>query len=142
MTQNEHFTFDGAQTPTAPGRFVDASAIEPVEFIEGLTFRPALGERMMANYVSFAEHTRAPLHAHEEEQIVVVLEGQFEFEIDGEVRTMKQGEMAVIPAWVPHGAHTEDTTCLEVDIFNPPRRTLLDHAAAQAARSTHVDEKN
>jgi hypothetical protein len=32
---------------------------------------------------------------------------------------------------VPHGARTHDTTCREVDVFNPPRKTLLDIAAAQ-----------
>jgi hypothetical protein len=35
---------------------------------------------------------------------------------------------------VPHGARTLDSTCDEVDVFTPPRRTLLDHAAAQAGR--------
>jgi hypothetical protein len=34
---------------------------------------------------------------------------------------------------VPHGARTQDSGCYEVDVFNPPRKTLLDHAAAQRA---------
>jgi hypothetical protein len=38
--------------------------------------------------------------------------------------------VAVIPAWVPHGAWTTDTTCLEVDVFCPPRKSLLDLAGA------------
>jgi hypothetical protein len=59
-----------------------------------------------------------------------------EFEIDGEVRTMRHGDIAVIPTWVPHGARTNDTTCLEVDVFNPPRKTLVDHAVAQRDAAT------
>ena len=37
----------------------------------------------------------------------------------------------VIPAWVPHGAWTTDTSCLEVDVFTPPRKTLLGLAGGQ-----------
>jgi quercetin dioxygenase-like cupin family protein len=70
---------------------------------------------------------------HEEEQIVVVLDGEMEFTIDGDVRTMRPGDVAVIPGWVPHGARTNDTHCREIDVFSPPRRSLLDHARGQAA---------
>lgn len=130
-----HFSNDGGGTPTAPGRFVDVSAIEPVEFVPGLEFRPVLGEKTMTNFVRFQPHTEAPVHVHEEEQIVIVLEGEFDFEIDGEVRRMRTGDVAVVPPWVSHGAKTTDSGCLEVDVFNPPRKTLLEHAAAQAAKS-------
>jgi quercetin dioxygenase-like cupin family protein len=133
MTQAEqHFTTQADGTPAAPGRYVDVDAIESVEFLPGLGFRPVLGERTMLNFVSFEPHTEAPMHVHEEEQIVLVLEGEFEFEIDGDVRTMHVGDVAVVPSWVPHGARTRDASCREVDIFNPPRRSLLDHARKQA----------
>ena len=89
----------------------------------------------MANFVSFAPHTVAPTHVHEEEQIVVVLEGEFEFQIDGESRTMRPGDVAVIPPWVPHGAQTRESSCIEVDMFTPPRRTLLEHADTKGAES-------
>jgi quercetin dioxygenase-like cupin family protein len=131
VSANSHFTTEAAGTPTSKGRFVDVAAISPIEFVPGLEFRPVLGERTMTNFVRFAPHTQAPVHVHEEEQIVIVLEGEFEFEIDGEVRLMHSGDVAVVPPWVPHGARTHDTTCYEVDVFNPPRRSLLEHAAAQ-----------
>jgi len=128
-----HFTTHADGTPTAPGRYVDVDAIESVEFLPGLGFQPVLGERTMLNFVSFAPHTEAPMHVHEEEQIVLVLNGEFEFELDGDVRTMRAGDVAVVPSWVPHGARTHDTTCREVDVFTPPRRSLLEHARRQAA---------
>jgi len=85
----------------------------------------------MVNFVSFEPHTEAPMHVHEEEQIVVVLDGEFEFEIDGDVRTMGAGDVAVVPSWVLHGARSLDSSCREIDIFNPPRRSLLEHAKRQ-----------
>jgi hypothetical protein len=33
---------------------------------------------------------------------------------------------------VPHGAWTTDSHCLEIDVFCPPRQSLLKLAAAQA----------
>ena len=107
-----HFSSEGQGTPTAPGRFVDVSAIESVEAIPGLEFRPVIGQNTMTNFVSFPPNTRAPMHSHEEEQIAIVLDGEFEFQIDDEVRTMRAGDVAVIPPWVPHGAWTNDEPSL------------------------------
>jgi len=122
-------------TPTADGRFVDVNAVAPVEILPGLEFRPVLGDRTLTNFVRFAPHTEAPMHSHQEEQIVLVLEGEFEFEIDGNVRLMRAGDVAVIPSWVRHGARTKDASCFEVDFFNPPRSTMVDHATAQLTAS-------
>jgi quercetin dioxygenase-like cupin family protein len=130
-SDQQHFSSVVGGTPVASGRYVDVTAVPSVEFVPGLGFQPVLGENTMVNFVSFAEHTEAPVHVHEEEQIVIVLDGEFEFELDGDTRTMKRGDVAVIPPWVPHGARTHDTTCREVDVFNPPRKTLLDIARAQ-----------
>ena len=131
-----HFSSEARGVPKGPGRFVTVSEIDPVEFVPGLQFRPVLGEKVLANFVSFAAHTVAPTHVHEEEQIVVILQGEFEFELDGESRTMRPGDVAVIPPWVPHGARTLDSSCLELDVFAPPRRTLVEHARAVAERGS------
>lgn len=133
MTDAEsHFGTEAAGEPAGPGRYVQIDKIASAEFVPGLTFRPVLGQRAMANFVHFEPGAEAPRHVHEEEQIVIVLEGEMTFDLDGDVRTMTKGDVAVIPAWVPHGAWTTDTSCLEVDVFSPPRKTLLALAAAQA----------
>src|SRR5438874_7622222 len=132
MTDSEtHFSTEAGGVPTGPGRFVTVSDIDAVEFLPGLEFRPVLGDNVMTNFVTFAPHTEAPMHVHEEEQVVIVLEGELEFVIDGETKLLKPGDVAVIPSWVPHGGRTLETGCTEVDVFTPPRKTLLDHARAQ-----------
>jgi len=68
-----HFSIEARGVPTEPGRFVKVADIDAVEFVPGLRFRPVVGERAMANFVSFEPNTVAPVHVHEEEQIVVVL---------------------------------------------------------------------
>lgn len=128
----EHFSTEAGGTPSAPGRYVRVDDVDAVEFVQGLEFRPVLAEQTMVNFVDFAEHTTAPMHVHVEEQITIVLDGEFEFTLDGDTRTMRAGDVAVIPSWVPHGARTKETTCREIDVFNPPRKSLLDHARKQA----------
>jgi quercetin dioxygenase-like cupin family protein len=108
------------------GKWVKWDDLEPLEVVPGLTFQPVLGDKVMANFVRFEPNTVAPVHWHDEEQIVLVLEGEFEFEVAGEKKVMRRGDALVIPPNVPHGARTYDNTCLEVDVFHPPRRGLLE----------------
>jgi quercetin dioxygenase-like cupin family protein len=131
-----HFTTVPGGTPAGPGRYVNVDTMTPVEFLPGLGFRPVLGQKAMANFVTFEPGSTAPRHVHEEEQIVIVLDGEFTFDLDGDVRTMRKGDVAVIPSWVPHAAWTTDTRCVEVDLFAPPRSSLLQLAEAQAAEGT------
>jgi len=128
-----HFTTEALGERGGIGRYVNVDTLEPVEFVPGLGFRPVVGQRAMTNFVSFQPRTTAPRHVHEEEQIVIVLEGELTFDLDGDVRTMRKGDVAVVPSWVPHAAWTTDSRCLEIDVFCPPRRSLLELAEAHAA---------
>jgi quercetin dioxygenase-like cupin family protein len=130
-----HFTTHALGEPAGPGRYVNVDALTPVEFQPGLGFRPVLGHGVMTNFVTFEPGAEAPRHVHEEEQFVIVLDGELIFDLDGDVRTMRKGDVAVIPAWVPHGAWTTDSHCLEIDVFCPPRQSLLKLAAAQSGAS-------
>jgi quercetin dioxygenase-like cupin family protein len=134
-----HFTTEAQGEPTAPGRYVNVDRMTPVEFLPGLGFRPVHGQKAMTNFVTFAPGATAPRHVHEEEQIVVVLEGEFTFDLDGDVRVMHKGDVAVVPSWVPHGAWTTDSHCTELDVFSPPRQSLLKLAQAQAQAQAQAE---
>jgi quercetin dioxygenase-like cupin family protein len=113
-------------TPTSPGRYVDLDSARMIELLDGLQFRPVVGERALVNFVHYEPNTVVPRHAHEEEQFTFVVEGEFEFDLDGDVRLLRAGTVAVIPPWVPHAARTLDSTCFQIDVFSPPRRGILD----------------
>jgi len=133
METDDYFTLRAAAAPTEAGRYVAGAAMDSVEVLPGLGIRPVVSKRMMVNFVSFAPHTEAPMHVHEEEQIAIVVEGDLEVDLDGDVRTLHDGELAIIPAWVPHGMRTHETACREMDIFSPPRRALLQRLEAASA---------
>jgi quercetin dioxygenase-like cupin family protein len=123
---SKYFAHNVEAQSTGEGNLVQWDGLDPIEIVPGLGFQPVLGDRMMVNFVRFDPGTEAPLHWHEEEQITFVLEGECEFEVGGEKRIVRRGEAVTIPPNVPHGARTYDTTCLEVDVFHPPRRGLLE----------------
>ncbi|HXJ67243.1 MAG TPA: dimethylsulfonioproprionate lyase family protein [Actinomycetota bacterium] len=134
MTDTDPYFATDTGLAATTGRFVEVAAIDPIEILPGLVFRPVAGERVLVNFVHFEPNTEAPMHDHEEEQVVVVLEGEIEFDVDGDVRTLRPGEAIHLPPHVPHAARTHDTSCSEMDIFAPPRRALvaLMEAAAEA----------
>jgi quercetin dioxygenase-like cupin family protein len=140
MTDADRYFAMNPQGGTATGgMYIEVDKdVSAVEFVPGLVFRPVVGNKLMANFVRFSPDTVAPIHTHEEEQITIVIEGEFEFDLAGEIRTMRPGMAAVVPSRVPHGARTHDTSCFEIDIFHPPRQALLelaegtDQAAGQA----------
>jgi quercetin dioxygenase-like cupin family protein len=94
----------------------------PVE--PGVVVRPVLGRRMNMSFIYFAPHSVAPVHQHREEQIGTVLDGSLEFELAGETRLLRRGDVYVIPPDVPHGAVTGEERCVTLDVFSPPREGL------------------
>ena len=125
MTDSGAYFATGTGEATGAGRYVDIAELPTVEIVPGLVFRPVLGERLLVNFVRFEPNTEAPVHTHDEEQVVVVLEGEIEFDVDGDVRTLRPGQAIHLPAHVPHGARTLESSCYEMDIFAPPRAALV-----------------
>jgi quercetin dioxygenase-like cupin family protein len=130
---DRYFARQGEARPEGEGSFLKWDEQKPIEVVPGLTFQPVLGDQLMANFVYFEPNTEAPLHWHIEEQISLVLEGEFEFEVGSQKKIVRRGEAILIPPNVPHAARTYDTTCLEMDIFNPPRQGLLELMGLVAA---------
>ncbi len=125
------------------GAYVEvAKDVSGVEFVPGLVFRPVVGNQLMASFVRFSPNTEAPVHTHVEEQISVVLEGEFEFNLAGDRRIMGPGMAVVVPPGVPHGARTHDTSCYEIDIFHPPRRALLELTQASGEHLAETTESS
>ena len=103
---------------------------------EGLRRRIVTGDRVMLTHVYFTAGTEVPRHQHDNEQITYILEGalQFFFGEDGEEeRTVRAGEVVVIPSDLPHRAVALEDT-LDVDVFAPPRQDWLDGTDAYLRR--------
>lgn len=65
--------------------------------------------------------TKLPAHSHPNEQVTIVLSGEFEFSIAGEAVRAGAGQLAVVAADVLHSG-VAITDCTLLDIFYPARR--------------------
>ena len=121
-----YFSQEGSGTPAAEAFVADLDASSPYQLAEGILVRAVAGHRCMVNLVEMNRGSEAPLHSHDEEQIVVVLDGSVVFEIEGEERIVSKGEAIVIPSWVLHRAVGHAEVSHTVEVFSPPRAALLD----------------
>ncbi len=92
------------------------------ELAAGVTHRPVFGQNLMLNFIAHAPGTGSPPHAHPEEQMGLVLEGEIDFTIGDQTRVLRKGCVYVIPTNVPHGGWAGPEGCLLLDVFSPPRR--------------------
>jgi hypothetical protein len=119
-------------------RYVRREAVTPAKFLPGLTFRPGLGQWAMVNFVNYAPGSRGAAARPRGGANDNRPDGKLNSDLEGDVRTMSRGEVAVIAAWVPHRARASDISCLQVEIFCPPLKTLL----ALAKQQQTGDQRN
>lgn len=134
-TNREVRYFDSATEAAAtPGRYVAVDELEPLlELAIGVTSRPLVGANLLASFVRYEPGAVAPPHAHVEEQLFVVLDGEIELQLDSERRIMRIGDAASIPAWVTHSARAIAGPAYQLAVFSPPRQAMLDLIAANQA---------
>ena len=78
----------------------------------------------MAVEVSFEEGAVGALHTHRHVQISYVLEGKFEFELDGKKTVIGKGDTYYTHPNAPHGVKCLEAGIL-LDIFTPRRDDFL-----------------
>ena len=82
-------------------------------------------ENMTVSFIVQQPHCSFPVHAHEPEEIVIVLEGERDAIIDGKLYRIKAGDIITVPSGSRHGSHTYESGCKVIEVFSPPRLDLL-----------------
>lgn len=96
----------------------------PVEHpLDGVARQTVHGENQTLVRYIYQPGSVFPVHQHLEEQITIVLSGTIDFTVAGEPVTLAAGEVALIPANVPHGATVSGTNVVETLNTMSPRRT-------------------
>ncbi len=101
--------------------FIDAASREPLELVPGARTRTFWGEQMLFSLVEVDADSEVPLHTHPHEQGGIIVEGELEMGVDGEVKLLKPGDMYIIPGNVEHYAKAYTTKAIALDIFSPVR---------------------
>ena len=100
--------------------FKNLEQITEREIVPGYRAKFIHAEKMTMAFWDVDPGAALPEHSHPHEQIANVLEGEFELTVDGEVKVLEPGQVAVIPSGVPHSGKAI-TACRLLDVFQPVR---------------------
>jgi len=88
---------------------------------DGVAVRAVQGERLTLGIVELEPNAVVPEHAHENEQLGLVLSGSLTFRVGEESRELGPGGTWSIPANTPHEVVTGPDGAVVIDVFAPPR---------------------
>ena len=94
--------------------------IDSVEIMPGYHGKLIHAETMSIAYWNVDENAAVPEHSHMHEQVMHVLEGDFEFTLDGETKTYHPGDIVIIAPFKKHSGRAL-TPCKLMDVFSPVR---------------------
>ncbi len=95
------------------------------QMLAGVQRRFLSGERTTVAQIWLSKGALVPQHTHESEQVSYIVEGALRFTLgDGEVTTVRGGEVLVIPSMLPHGAEALEDT-YDIDLFAPRREDWI-----------------
>lgn len=90
------------------------------EMVPGFEARFIHTDAMTFAYWAIQESSELPEHSHMHQQVVNMLEGEFELVVDGTPHHLKPGDVLVIPRDVVHSGRAI-TDCRILDVFQPAR---------------------
>ncbi len=101
--------------------FVDKSQCTHHNIFPGVNIYTTAGDHLMLSLVEFDPHAVVEAHSHPHEQMGLMLEGEAEFIVGGETRTVRAGEMWRIPGGVVHKVIAGAKPVRALDVFYPIR---------------------
>ncbi|MCR9265662.1 MAG: cupin domain-containing protein [Flavobacteriaceae bacterium] len=99
---------------------MNLSQIQSKEIMPGYHGKLVHGDTISWAFWSVKQDAEVPEHSHHHEQIMHVVEGDFEFTLDGNTAIYHPGDVVVIPSNTPHSGKAL-TACRLMDVFSPVR---------------------
>ncbi len=100
--------------------FLTPDEIDKKELFPGCEAKLIHSENMTIVQWNFKIGSHIPEHSHPHEQVANIIEGEFEFTIEGTTKRLNPGCVAIIPPNVMHSGKAI-TRCFIIDIFYPIR---------------------
>lgn len=88
---------------------------------DGVVGRALAGERLTFAVLELAPGAVVPEHAHEAEQVGVLVQGSLRFRVGEEERSLEVGDTWRIPSGAPHEVITGPEGAVVVEAFAPAR---------------------
>ena len=101
--------------------FAGIGEIPPQVIWEGVTGRALHGERLTLALVELDPGSQVPEHAHDNEQVGILLDGSFEMRVGDETRALVRGDTWCILPDVPHEVRVGPAGAVVVEVWVPGR---------------------
>ncbi|MCL2827286.1 MAG: cupin domain-containing protein [Oscillospiraceae bacterium] len=95
--------------------------VPQTELVPGSVSYLVASERMTISFIHMKAGTVFDLHSHDQEQVMIVVEGYCDEVIGDKIFRVEKGDVIRLPANVKHGAFLRDVDCKAIDIFVPRR---------------------
>ena len=105
--------------------YIDYQAKPKIKIWDGIYGQIHHSNTITCAHITIDAGVSLPEHNHIHEQWSHLLEGEMEWNLGGEKRTMKAGETAYVPSNVPHSARAL-TRCKLIDVFSPVREDWIE----------------
>lgn len=99
---------------------LNLATIPSKEIMPGLHGKLVHSENMSIAFWDVEKGAHVPEHSHMNEQIMHVMEGEFEFTLDGTTKVYGPGDIVVISPHLKHSGIAL-TPCKLLDVFSPTR---------------------
>ena len=96
-----------------------------VKLAPGIKTHIISAEKVTLSIISAEADAQLPPHRHENEQMMIVLDGGCDFIIEGEHYTVQKGDVVVLPSNIEHGGRITQNGCSIIDVFSPPRQDFV-----------------
>ncbi|MEO9660170.1 cupin domain-containing protein [Maribacter dokdonensis] len=94
--------------------------IKPVEIMPGFHGKLIHTDQISMAFWEVEKGAIVPEHAHMNEQIMHVIEGEFQFTLDGDTKIYHPGDIVIIASHKKHSGIAL-TPCRLLDVFSPVR---------------------
>jgi unsaturated pyranuronate lyase len=128
----EDFTSDQIMGEHMP-EIMSWERLEAEKLNDKITRQMLFGEKAMLARIVLKRGAIVPRHSHVNEQITWIVSGALKLIFDDGERTLRDGQMLLIPANLPHAAEAMEDT-VDIDIFAPPREDWIHKTDAYLRR--------
>ncbi|MCK4513254.1 cupin domain-containing protein [bacterium] len=99
--------------------------IPAVELAHGASARLVAAPGATVSLVEQGPYSELPRHRHEQDKVILVLEGERDEALDGRLYHISAGDILYAPSGAEHGALTYGSGCKTIEISAPARDNLV-----------------
>ena len=99
--------------------------VPAIELTTGVKAHIVSAEKITLSFATAEPDAVLPPHRHENEQMLIVLDGAMDLIIEGKHYQVEKGDVIVLPSNTEHGAYFKDKGARVIDVFSPPRQDFV-----------------